>query len=431
MSSDLAWPVAVSTRGAVSAATITWRWRGRAFVTIVARLTFGLGAEGARLEGARPIGADRRRLAMAELAPSLPECDVLVVTPAASSWRLSLARGDELLLATRVSSPPASAPARAGSFPLELASDASFAAYQLAPPDQRVAHLAGGERLRLDGADEALELTIPTVRPELVLVVEGRPVTIEGHLDTLAIDVPERRCTLLFRGQAELAESAIEHARAEVLVVGQAAPPALAGLDATVAMESPPIAEDMGRTLALSPVDAGAPPLPFVSAPPLAARAPSDLLRTALVLDEPEDLPTPLPFAGKASAPPPSSPDEAWLAGGTVAVDVSDIVPAIPFKPAGAPQAEPDEDAATAAARAREAYEEEARAAEEARLARAERERAAVEAARRRDEEAARFAEEQRAAELREGVRLAKEQQAKRQRATTLRQNLYGFKKKS
>jgi hypothetical protein len=403
--SDAAFEVA--TRGAVSAAAIAWCWLGEARLTVVAKLTFSFGADGVVLEPSRAIGADARRLPLPELVPRLPRCDVLVVTPASATMRLELSRGDEVLLDRPVLSPAPARPTRLV-LPLELPDEHRFDAAHAAPIHQRVEHLAGGERVRLTGADREVELTVPSLRPEVT--VHGAEEPVACVLDTLAIDVPEGRLTLLFRAEVPAAGAQ----RAEVVVQGEAA---FAGFDTTVAIEAQ--ADELVRTAAILPGDGGGPALPFAS-PFVAPRAQPDLMRTALVLDAPP-VAAPLPFAG-AVPPPPTSESESWRSGATMSSDADELgVDSLPFR-----EAEEEAHSLPPAEAAPPAIDE-----DDGRALREAREQAAIEAARRADEEAARFAAEQQAAELREGIRQAKDEQAKRVRAQTLRDNLYGFKRKA
>src|SRR5687768_7370015 len=93
----------VATRGDVAAATVTWRRQGQLHATVVARATLRLQAGSLAIAPPRAFGSDRERMALSELAPLLPRCDVVMrATPTGSEMRLGLRRGREMLLDKRV-----------------------------------------------------------------------------------------------------------------------------------------------------------------------------------------------------------------------------------------------------------------------------------------------------------------------------------------
>jgi uncharacterized protein DUF2169 len=127
-----------------------------------------------------------------------------VVDPGAPSQAVSLGPIGEQ---ERIAAFGGKAPERRGAV-LELSEDLSFAAFQLAPQAQRIAHLQGDEWLVLDGMQASLG-RLQSQLPGAVAVARvyprsGAPFPLALRADRLEIDADGLTCILTWRGNFPL-----------------------------------------------------------------------------------------------------------------------------------------------------------------------------------------------------------------------------------
>ena len=401
----------------VAGASVLWRRRGQLFVTVIAKLMLSYSDDGVMtlvepdpMLAGDPVGLN-------ELAPMLPRCDVVVLAqPTIVPVRLLLRRAGKVLVEKRAPGRDVAALASRGTFTprqanvFELPEQHDFGFFQAAPTDQRTDYLQGDEELVLEGIDprrDRVVLRLPRLRPRVRLVIDGELTPVHFHLDSVGLDAPQRRCTLLFRGSTPVVdEGAVSRARAELLAEPEQSapppPPPLEDLYATVPLDVPVPSPTLHRT---TPIET----TPIETAP-VDEAAETSLYETAPV--GPNVLTKTLPFDPNAPPSPMSSVDEtsASISSGTLD-DTSSLAGALaPFDTEETPKSPissaPDVDTAGHEERARE-----------------------LEAAeRRRAEEAAQFAAEQKRAADEERAAAATKVANKRERAATLKNMLYGFK---
>ncbi|WP_437939157.1 DUF2169 domain-containing protein [Sorangium sp. So ce341] len=275
------WPVAVTSLGRASAATLVWRLRGQRYVTAVVKATFGLVAEGPVTLGEPdpivpgevpdPSGVGLR--SAGDLAPYLREVDVLLtghagVAPTVAGEiqvRLAVVQEGALRLdrcVTLDGSAPGSEgqrrvrvdgmgplsrrwprreallgaadPRRLEGVALEVPDGLDWGYFQAAPAEQRMERLLGDEwvvlggivaqrprlRTQLAGARGVARL----YRREERAPREGAALSLRA--DTLQIDADRRCCSVVWRGYAAVGEEDLEALRvvAGVELPGEALP---------------------------------------------------------------------------------------------------------------------------------------------------------------------------------------------------------------
>ncbi|WP_437571824.1 DUF2169 domain-containing protein [Sorangium sp. So ce542] len=275
------WPVAITSLGRASAATLVWRLRGQRYVTAVVKATFGLVAEGAMTLGEPdPIAPDEvpdpsgvGLRAAGDLAPYLREVDVLLtghagVAPTVAGEiqvRLAVVQEGALRLdrcVTLDGSAPggegqrrvrvdgmgplsrrwprreallgAADPRRLEGVALDVPEELDWGYFQAAPAEQRLERLLGDEwvvlggivaqrprlRTQLAGARGVARL----YRREERAPREGTALSLRA--DTLQIDADRRCCSVVWRGYAAVGEEDLEALRvvAGVELPGEALP---------------------------------------------------------------------------------------------------------------------------------------------------------------------------------------------------------------
>jgi hypothetical protein len=319
------WPVAVQPVGNVSSGTLLWRVSGKLHVTVVVKATFELDVDGvARPTAPEPV--DPRR---GELAPYLGLTDVVVTAAHAHScppapvtaiavrvavirdWPLLdkrlLVYGDDprrgslftqaaVVVDGAVASPPGvllnprepnqpvgygqladddpgrssllvgRPPPEATAGVMEIREGFDWSYFQVAPKDQRIAHLRGDEWLVLDGFHPnhpRIKCRLPSahadvrVYPPSMQVADGATFHVAMLADRLNIDADRLRCSLLWRGSFPVADEA--SARALTLLAALTTP------------QGPPAILQAG-----SPIDQPlSRPEPAVGSPPQAVQDPA------------------------------------------------------------------------------------------------------------------------------------------------------------
>ncbi|WP_437318417.1 DUF2169 domain-containing protein [Sorangium sp. So ce385] len=275
------WPVAITSLGRASAATLVWRLRGQRYVTAVVKATFGLVAEGAMTLGEPdpivpdevpdPSGVGLR--SAGDLAPYLREVDVLLtghagVPPTVAGEiqvRLAVVQEGALRLdrcVTLDGSAPGGEgqrrvrvdgmgplsrrwprreallgtadPRRLEGVALEVPEELDWGYFQAAPAEQRMERLLGDEwvvlggivaqrprlRTQLAGARGVARL----YRREERAPREGAALSLRA--DTLQIDADRRCCSVVWRGYAAVGDEDLEALRvvAGVELPGEALP---------------------------------------------------------------------------------------------------------------------------------------------------------------------------------------------------------------
>ncbi|WP_437969278.1 DUF2169 domain-containing protein [Sorangium sp. So ce260] len=255
------WPVAITSLGRASVATLVWRLRGQRFVTAVVKATFGLVAEGRVTLGEPdpivpgevpdPSGVGLR--AAGDLAPYLREADVLLtghaeVPPKVAGEimvRLAVVQEGVLRLDRCVTlDAPAPGgegqrrvrvdgmgplsrrwprreallgtadPGRLEGVALEVPEGLDWGYFQAAPAEQRMERLGGNEWIVLGG----MSAQRPRLRTQLAgargvarLYRREERAPREGaalsmRADTLQIDADRRCCSVVWRGHAAVGE---------------------------------------------------------------------------------------------------------------------------------------------------------------------------------------------------------------------------------
>ncbi|MBI4954657.1 MAG: DUF2169 domain-containing protein [Myxococcales bacterium] len=199
-----------------------WRQQRVLSVCVVVKLAYALGADGQLAPtAAAPVDP-------ADLTPYREAVDLVFAGPVragAGSARLALLRADAALVDKRVPRTagregaalaplPPHDPARAawlrGQPPpalangiLELGAELDRRFFQSAPPDQRVAELAAGDQLLLEGlhaGSERVLADVPTVAPVVVATLGQASHTVAMRCDELLVDGARERCELTWRG---------------------------------------------------------------------------------------------------------------------------------------------------------------------------------------------------------------------------------------
>jgi hypothetical protein len=251
-------PVPATAQDSVRVATVAWRARGKLYLTVVAKATFTLVPEG-RMTLVEPDPIVDREVpepfgkgglsAGGDLAPYLGKAEILLtghaqVSPTSlqlhAKVQLAVVQNGALRLDKQLELPVTETGGGAlrigGMGPvsrtwpqrrrwldgidasglerplLEIPDALHWEYFQTAPPDQRLDGLAGDEWLMLGG----MLRKVPRLRTQLP---EGQAVarifrttqapprhgeTVVLHADTLQVDMDRRRCSILWRGRAEL-----------------------------------------------------------------------------------------------------------------------------------------------------------------------------------------------------------------------------------
>ncbi|MFO0617006.1 MAG: DUF2169 domain-containing protein [Polyangiaceae bacterium] len=271
--------LSVGTDGSCAVTLVRWAYDGTAYASAIVKATFDLGPRGELVLGAPDsiqsrddVGeASRSRSAVVpgDLAPYVPQCDVVCIGTAARSAHVRFGfadsaftrfdktlhvidrtgspvpvRWEEAAIGPQRENPQGSAsprildpraPERPSAFapiaqasPLRTSLAAAFApddsdpdcvsyprgypfaAFQCAPLDQRVAPPRGGEWLFWDGfGPGGLERArVPVERPIVRCAVDGDPRRVDLSVDLVFLDLDRRRCTLRYRGTFAVARSA-------------------------------------------------------------------------------------------------------------------------------------------------------------------------------------------------------------------------------
>ncbi|WP_437533519.1 DUF2169 domain-containing protein [Sorangium sp. So ce726] len=383
------WPVAITSLGRASAATLVWQLRGQRFVTAVVKATFGLVAEGTMTLGEPdpivpgevpdPSGVGLR--AAGDLAPYLREADVLLtghaeVPPTVAgeiTVRLAVvqegalrldrwlaldgpAPGSEGQRRVRVDGMGplsrrwprreallgAADPRRLEGVELEVPEGLDWAYFQAAPAEQRIEGLRGDEWVVLGGMfaqRPRLRTQLAGARAVARLFRREERAPREGaalamRADTLQIDADRRCCSVVWRGYTAVAGEDLAALR---IVAGVELPgEPLRWVD--------PFAQEAGRSATPSAVAPSRAmlPLPVVAAPvteqvedhplegtmaPLSARA----RRPATPFDAPHALPPAPQPAGPAAPRAPRIQDH-LLEGTMDPLSMSVRRPATPFE---------------------------------------------------------------------------------------------------
>ncbi|AUX29285.1 MULTISPECIES: DUF2169 domain-containing protein [Sorangium] len=275
------WPVAITSLGRASTATLVWGLRGQRYVTAVVKATFGLVAEGAMALGEPdpivpgevpdPSGVGLR--SAGDLAPYLGEVDVLLtghaeVPPTVAGEiqvRLAVVQEGALRLdrcVTLDGSAPGSEgqrrvrvdgtgplsrrwprreallgavdPRRLEGVALEVPDGLDWGYFQAAPPEQRMERLLGDEWVVLGGIvaqRPRLRTQLPGARGVARLYRREERAPREGaalslRADTLLIDADRRCCSVVWRGYAAVGDEDLEALRvvAGVELPGEALP---------------------------------------------------------------------------------------------------------------------------------------------------------------------------------------------------------------
>jgi hypothetical protein len=290
-----------------SASHRTWRFRGQLYVTAVVKGTFSFkGTDGAAMAWVDPLPISER--SSAETVPARSGADVLMSGHACAPLGrattsvevcLEVLRGADRVLfkaVTVTGAPDArgapapfavmALPADAGFGPAptfahealdrrpephEVADSASFASFNAAPPDQRLANLRGDERIVVTGTHPTarrIAASLPSPRASARLGDLHRLADVRAFdlvADMLVLDTDKRLCSVVWRGHLPVPATSTELVlEAWIDVPGQRPagrnrPPAIEPLD--------PTAATLTLTPELAAKSAGAAALPFGAAP--------------------------------------------------------------------------------------------------------------------------------------------------------------------
>ncbi|MEM6787040.1 MAG: hypothetical protein AAF715_05930 [Myxococcota bacterium] len=214
------WPVPVAGRDGLRLGTLVWRHRSQHYVTLVAKATYALGADG----GARPVQAPAVQPFAEgdhphEVLPALGQTDIIVRhrARASSTLRLAMYQGAtqtlavtaaaEAMAALSPAAPPrAAALARIrGGRLWQLPDEFDWDAFQSAPPAQRVPFVSGAEWITVAGESVTARFCVPLGPPEWTLQgVSASPVVSPTALDTIVLDLDTGTATVLWRARIEI-----------------------------------------------------------------------------------------------------------------------------------------------------------------------------------------------------------------------------------
>ncbi|MEM1033205.1 MAG: hypothetical protein AAGN82_22895 [Myxococcota bacterium] len=200
--------------------TLVWRHRSQHYVTLVAKATYALGADG----GARPVQAPAVQPFAEgdhphEVLPALGQTDIIVRhrARASSTLRLAMYQGATQTLAVTAAAkamaalspaapPRAAALARIrGGRLWQLPDEFDWDAFQSAPPAQRVPFVSGAEWITVAGESVTARFCVPLGPPEWTLQgVSASPVVSPTALDTIVLDLDTGTATVLWRARIEI-----------------------------------------------------------------------------------------------------------------------------------------------------------------------------------------------------------------------------------